>query len=661
VALEIYVDKGQSYKTHHAMESLKNSMRWDEETFGLEYDLDIYMIVAVESFNFGAMENKGLNIFNSAFVLADPKTATDIDYQNVEGVVGHEYFHNWSGNRVTCRDWFQLTLKEGLTVFRDQEFSSDMLSRAVKRIEDVKRLKELQFSEDAGPMSHPIRPSSYIEINNFYTATVYEKGAEVIRMIHTLIGDKNFKRGITEYFKRYDGLAVTTEDFVSAMEAASGKDLTQFKNWYSRPGTPTLKVEASYDASSKRYTMKVQQKYPSVMNERLENNVLHMPFKFALFGSDGKMIGTEMVHELSRLEEVIVIDNVTSRPTPSLNRSFAAPVHVDYAYSDEELLHLVAFDTDPVSRYEALQRVYTTTIKNWVKTLVKGEELPQELFGAFASGLSRMLKDGAMDPAFKAHLFEVPSESQIHQELDEVSIEEVNQAVKHLKHLMGKTFLADWNSLYQEHLNPLVGDTSAKAMGSRALKNRSLSMMVASLNPSAHSILEAHFYQAKTMTEEATGLALYCQLGGAEATRALEHFYKKWHHEPLVMLRWFGSQASFSKPSEVLERIEKIENDKAFRAQVPNDLRSLYQNFARTNMLGFHTKDGSGYNFFTSRIARIDKFNPQVAARLTGAFALMPKMDQSRKQLMKNALKELVDAGVSKDVYEVASRYLGQS
>ncbi|MBY0515527.1 MAG: aminopeptidase N [Bacteriovoracaceae bacterium] len=656
VALEVYVDKGQGSKTKHAIESLAHAMKWDEETFGLEYDLDIYMIVAVESFNFGAMENKGLNIFNSAYVLADPTTATDGDFQNIEGVVGHEYFHNWTGNRVTCRDWFQLTLKEGLTVFRDQEFSSDMLSRAVKRIEDVKRLKEAQFSEDAGPMSHPIRPTSYIEINNFYTATVYEKGAEVIRMIHTLIGDKNFKRGITEYFKRHDGQAVTTEDFVSAMEFAGERDLTQFKNWYSRPGTPTLVVRGTYDESAKTYTVNVKQKYASVMNERLENNVLLIPFKMALFAQDGKMIGNESLVEVTKLEQEFVINNVTSKPIPSWNRSFSAPVHVDYPYTEEELLHLVAFDTDAVSRYEALQRVYINTIKSWIKSTP-----PSELPSAFAKSLSLMIKDESIDPAFKAYLFEVPSESQIHQDLDVAQIESVNAALKQLQHLIGKTFSADWMRIYQNHLDPRVGDVSAKAMGSRALKNRALMMLVKGQHADAAKTLHSHFYQAKTMSEESVGLALYCQMSGADSQEAITHFYKKWKHEPLVMLRWFGSQAAYTNSNEVLERLVKLESDPVFRNQVPNDLRGLYQNFAKGNLMSFHAQDGSGYEFLSERIARIDKFNPQVASRLTGAFGLMPKMDEGRKSKMKGALKKLVEGGASKDVYEVASRYLGQS
>lgn len=670
VDLEVYVDKGQGHKTAHALRSLQNSMKWDEDTFGLEYDLDIYMIVAVESFNFGAMENKGLNIFNSAYVLADPKSATDGDFQGVEGVVGHEYFHNWTGNRVTCRDWFQLTLKEGLTVFRDQEFSSDMLSRSVKRIEDVKRLKEMQFPEDAGPTAHPIRPSSYIEINNFYTATVYEKGAEVIRMIHTLIGDKKFKEGITKYFELFDGQAVTTEDFIKAMEIVSGRDFNQFKNWYSRPGTPTLEVSAKFDSASAEYRVNVKQVYPSVGHERLENNVLLVPFKIALFDDNGKAIelvrkgeslGTEAVIELTQLNEDIVFEKISARPAPSWNRSFAAPVHVNYAYSDLELLHLVAHDTDAVSRYEALQRIYTSLLSIWVKSLKEGNKLPEALSDGLKVGLERILKDNSIDPAFKAYLFEIPSEAQMNQELEVAAIEEVNQAVRHLTHLIGSTFFDLWRELYQNHKDPQNGVLTARAYGSRAIKNRALVMMVKSHRSEAIELLQEHFYDAETMTEEAVGHALYCQLGGDEGKKATDHFYKKWKHEPLVMLRWFGAQAGYSKPAEAIAKIEAVEKDPVFRAKVPNDIRGLYQAFVRSNLLAFHAKDGSGYKFMAERIKRVDAFNPQVASRLTGAFALIPKMDAGRKALMKEALINLVEGKPSRDVFEMASRYLGQA
>lgn len=658
VALEVYVDKGQGHKTAHALHSLKNAMRWDEETFGLEYDLDIYMIVAVESFNFGAMENKGLNIFNSAFVLADPESATDSDFQNVEGVVGHEYFHNWTGNRVTCRDWFQLTLKEGLTVFRDQEFSADMLSRPVKRIEDVKRLREMQFSEDAGPLSHPIRPSSYIEINNFYTATVYEKGAEVIRMIHTLIGDKHFKAGITEYFHRYDGQAVTTDDFVSAMEAASGRDLTQFKNWYSRPGTPTLVVQGTYDVDKAEYRLNVRQKYPMVGRERLnEDNVLHVPFKVALFDNTGRMVGEERVLELKRLEETFTFTNVLTPPVPSLNRSFAAPVHVDFAYTQESLLHLVAHDTDPVSRYEALQRVYTTLLENWVSS----GELPQSLPENLMLALEKILKDDQLDPAFKAYLFDLPSESQLHQGQDKVEVDGTHAAVKRMYHLVGAGFAEEWKRLYQRHIDSRAGDVSAEACAGRALKNRSLQMLMRGKVAGAESLLASHLKTARTMTEEAIALNLYCAHQPAGFADVVRAFRSKWKHEPLVMLRWFGAQAAYARPEDAIARMEELEKDSCFRAQVPNDIRGLYQSFSRSNLVSFHRLDGAGYRFLAERICQVDSFNPQVASRLTGAFAMLPKMDGTRRGLMQEALKSIVGGNPSKDVFEVASRYLGQA
>lgn len=656
VALEVYVDKGQASKTGHALYSLKNSMKWDEDTFGLEYDLDIYMIVAVESFNFGAMENKGLNIFNSALVLADPKTATDSSYQSIEAVVAHEYFHNWSGNRVTCRDWFQLTLKEGLTVFRDQEFSSDMLSRAVKRIEDVKRLKEFQFPEDAGPMSHPIRPSSYIEINNFYTATVYEKGAEIIRMIHTLIGDKNFKKGLTTYFTRFDGQAVTTDDFVQCMEETSGKNLSQFKNWYTRPGTPTVKIHMEHNPETSELKIKLEQKYPSVLNERLENNVLLIPFKMAFYDSQGRSVGTEEMVELTELTQTITLTGFKERPTPSWNRSFAAPIMVDYNYTDTELYHLMSFDTDPVSRYEATQKIYHQTLEVWITDLKAGKTLPSELHSSLKSALSEILNDSTLDPSFVAYLFDMPSESQVNQQLEVASIDEAHKACQHLKYLVGSTFYADWKRLFETHQDPRVGDVSAQAMGSRALKNCALAMMVKSKNPEALTLLDKFYAHAQTMTEEAQGLALYCSLQTASAQKAIESFYKKWKHEPLVMLHWFSLQSSYARE---LKDLEKLEENSSFRAKVPNDLRGLYQSFARHNLSLFHSAEG--YQFLAERIKRIDAYNPQVASRLTSSFSLMPKMDSERKGLMKSALKSIVEAQPSKDVFEVASRYLGQS
>ena len=657
VALEVYVDKGQASKTGHALYSLKNSMKWDEDTFGLEYDLDIYMIVAVESFNFGAMENKGLNIFNSALVLADPKTATDSSFQSIEAVVAHEYFHNWSGNRVTCRDWFQLTLKEGLTVFRDQEFSADMLSRAVKRIEDVKRLKEFQFPEDAGPMSHPIRPSSYIEINNFYTATVYEKGAEIIRMIHTLVGDKAFKQGLTLYFTRFDGQAVTTENFVQCMEEKSGRDLSQFKNWYARPGTPTVKVALSHDSTTGDLRVDFEQKYPSVLNERLENNVLLVPFKMAFFDQQGQMVLEKMV-ELKELKESVTFKNMPAGLTPSWNRSFAAPIIVDYAYEDSELYHLMSFDTDPVSRYEATQKIYMKTLSSWIKMLKAGQTLPASLDVSLKKALDQILKDSKLDPSFVAYLFDMPSETQVNQQLDQASITEAHEACQHLKFLVGSTFYVDWKRLYETFHDPRVGDVSAQAMGARAIKNCALAMMVKSKQQEALTTLEKFYKHAQTMTEEAQALALYCSLKIPASVTAIDGFYKKWKHEPLVMLHWFSLQASYASS---LSELEALEQHPSFRARVPNDIRGIYMSYARHNLSLFHHQDGSGYRFLADRIKRIDAFNPQLAARIVSSFSMMPKMDVERKGLMKTALKSLVESQPSKDVFEVASRYLGQS
>lgn len=436
IALEIYVDKGNLGKTPHAMESLKQSMKWDEETFGLEYDLDIYMIVAVDSFNMGAMENKGLNIFNSTYTLADEKSATDHDFQNIQGVIGHEYFHNWTGNRVTCRDWFQLTLKEGLTVFRDQEFSSDMLSRAVKRLEDVRLLKDSQFAEDAGPLSHPIRPTSYIEINNFYTRTVYEKGSEVIRMIHTLIGKDHFRKGMDKYFELHDGHAVTTEDFVNAMEVASGKDLSQFKNWYSRPGTPTVSIKSRIEGQE--IVLEIEQQYPPTTHKVPEGNVLLMPFKIGLLNKKTHE-QKEIMLELTKLKESFRFP-CNGDVILSLNRGFSAPVYVEYGYENADLIHLMSFDSDPYCRYEATQKIYDYVFKSDFNQYKASGTLVGDLREDFKKAFEKLLNDDSIDLSFKSYLLDLPSENSFSQEMLQPDFDAIHLVHRNLRKKIGSRF-----------------------------------------------------------------------------------------------------------------------------------------------------------------------------------------------------------------------------
>lgn len=652
VDLEIYVDKGNLGKTPFALESLKKSMKWDEESFGLEYDLDIYMIVAVDSFNMGAMENKGLNIFNSTYVLADESSATDHDFQNIQGVIGHEYFHNWTGNRVTCRDWFQLTLKEGLTVYRDQEFSADMLSRAVKRLEDIRRLKDAQFAEDAGPLAHPIRPSSYIEINNFYTLTIYEKGAEVIRMIASLIGKENFRKGMNKYFELYDGMAVTTEDFVRAMELASGRDLTQFKNWYSRAGTPTLIVHS--ENKDGELLLTIEQKYPNTAWEVSKENVLHMPFCIGILNGERQ---EQKVLELTKLKETFNL-RTEGAPILSLNRGLTAPVKVEYNYSIDELLHLMAYDADPYSRYEATQKVYDYELKKEFEHLSSRGKLKEDLAPEFSNAIQKLLEDKQIDHSFKSYLLDLPTENYFAQNMASPDFNAIHSVLRNFRHKMGQIFQGWFLNQHKELSSGKKFELTPKAYGERSLKNQCLSYLVSSGSQEGMMVLENHYANASNMTEEIYGLCQYVQTGAELDHPAIRSFYSKWRNDSLVMLKWFTALAAFSPANKAIHRLENLENDPLFLREVPNYLRSLYAQFGRNNLVAFHAEDGSGYQFLAERIKKIDKFNPQVASRVAQSFSLINKLDESRQKQMKMALKGIMDGGPSKDTYEVISKYL---
>ena len=654
IDLEIYVDKGNLGKTSHAMESLKQSMKWDEETFGLEYDLDIYMIVAVDSFNMGAMENKGLNIFNSTYTLADEKSATDHDFQNIQGVIGHEYFHNWTGNRVTCRDWFQLTLKEGLTVFRDQEFSSDMLSRAVKRLEDVRLLKDSQFAEDAGPLSHPIRPSSYIEINNFYTRTVYEKGSEVIRMIQTLIGKDKFRKGMDKYFELHDGQAVTTEDFVNAMELASGKDLTQFKNWYSRPGTPTVVINSRQDGS--QVILEVEQQYAPTTLKVPEGNVLHMPFMVGLLDTK-TLTQTEVLIELTKLKETFSFP-AEGEVILSLNRGFSAPVYVDYPYKTSELIQLMAFDRDPYCRYEATQKIYDHVFKSDFNHYQTTGNLAPGLSDDFKLAMENLLKDEFIDHSFKSYLLDLPNENGLSREMLHPDFDAIHLVHGNLREKIGLTF-QDW-FLKKHHMLSQTSkfELTPKAFGERALKNQCLTYLVASKTKEGLKALDNHYNNATNMTEEIHALQLYIMSGVPFEHESVQKFYHKWKNDSLVMLKWFGSLASYSPKKDAIQRLEKLEKDPFFLGQVPNYLRALYLQFSKNNLDSFHDLNGKGYEFIAERIKSIDGFNPSVASRAASAFSLITRLDEKRQKGMREALSKIMAQGPSKDTYEVIYKYL---
>jgi aminopeptidase N len=652
VSLEIYVDKGNLKKTPHAMESLRTAMKWDEDTFGLEYDLDVYMIVAVDSFNMGAMENKGLNIFNSTYTLADEKSATDQDFQNIQGVIGHEYFHNWTGNRVTCRDWFQLTLKEGLTVYRDQEFSSDMLSRAVKRLEDVRLLKESQFAEDSGPLAHPIRPSSFVEINNFYTRTVYEKGSEVIRMIATLLGKEKFRKGMDKYFELFDGKAVTTEDFVHAMELASGRDLGQFKNWYFRAGTPILKVTC--EIKDDTFYLTVDQKYPLTSWQVPEDNVLHMPFRVGLLFKDFEI---DQTLELTKLHETFTFKIPKGeRPVLSLNRGFSAPVQVEYEYTFEDLLDLMARDKDFYCRYEATQKVYNQIFRSDLAHYNASGELSMVLRPEFVRAMRQLLKDESLDNSFKSYLLELPTENALSQETERPDFTAIHKVLSHLEKKLGIEFF-DWFAKKHNELSQSTGfELSPRAFGERALKNQCVSYIASSELGEVN--LQRHYELATNMTEELKGLVLYIQNGAGPEHPAVQAFYKKWEHDSLVMLKWFAALAANSRPEVALKIVQKLEDDPIFERQVPNYLRSLYLQFAKNNLAAFHSVDGSGYRFLAERIIKIDKFNPQVASRAATSFSMINRLDEERRAQMKKALTMIMDQAPSRDTFELVSKYL---
>lgn len=656
VDLEIFVDKGNLHKTVHAMKSLKESMKWDEETYGLEYDLNNYMIVAVDSFNMGAMENKGLNIFNSSYTLADQKSATDHDFQNIQGVIGHEYFHNWTGNRVTCRDWFQLTLKEGLTVFRDQEFSSDMLSRSVKRLEDVRLLKEGQFAEDAGPLSHPIRPSSYIEINNFYTRTVYEKGAEVIRMIQTLIGKENFRKGMDEYFRRHDGQAVTTEDFIRSMEAASGKDLSQFENWYSRPGTPTLIINSQ--KKDQELVLHIEQKYPVTNHGNPEGNILHMPFVIGLIDKNTKEVSEKKL-EIRSLKESFHFP-IRGDYILSLNRGFSAPVHVEYPFELSDLMGLMSFDNDPYCRYEATQKIYDHFLKFELNQYKNNGTLSLSLDDDFKKALEELLNDESIDLSFKSYLLDFPTENTFSQEMHSPDFDAIHLVHHHLKEKIGLTF-QDWFLKNHERLEQKsYFELTPKAFGERALRNQCLSFLVASKTQLGMEALERHYSKASNMTEEIFALQEYIKTGVSMEHDSVQRFYHKWSKDSLVMLKWFGALSSFSPKECIIDRLNKLEKDPLFLKEVPNYLRALYLQYSRHNLHSFHDQSGVGYKFLADRIISIDAFNPQVASRAASAFSMINKLDDERKRLMKESLEEVMSKKPSRDTYEVISKYLAQ-
>jgi aminopeptidase N len=666
IALQIFVEERNRYKCDHAMQSLKQSMRWDEEVYGLEYDLDEYKILAVDDFNMGAMENKGLNIFNSKYVLAKPETATDADFQGIEGVIGHEYFHNWTGNRVTCRDWFQLSLKEGLTVFRDQEFSSDMGSRPVKRINEVRLLRNAQFPEDAGPMAHPVRPDSYVEINNFYTATVYNKGAEVIRMYQTLLGRDTFIKGVKLYLERYDGQAVTTDDFLATMAETGGLDLSQFGRWYSQAGTPVLEVDGAYDADSRSYQLTVRQTCPETPGQAVKQPFL-IPLAIGLPGPDGidqplrlatdsgPAAGT-LVLQVREREESFRIEGVARAPVPSLLRDFSAPVQLRFDYSAADLAFLFAHDSDAFNRWEAGQRLASLVLLGMVDAIQAGREPDKpELF---LEAFGRALANRNADPALLNLALTLPAEIELAEAMavaDPVAVHAARQA---LRLTLAGELEAEFYHIVQLMSDNTLYSIAPEAIGRRSLKNLCLGFLALLQTDRIAEQCFEQFTAADNMTDRLAALTCLVHARLPRWEESLAAFYHRFQDDPLVVDKWFTLQAT-APGNETLEHVRQLMGHPAFNLKNPNRMRALISAFAHANPACFHDDTGAGYRFVADRVIELDAFNPQVAARLTGALIRWRRYGEKRRQLMRAQLERIRQRdGLSRDVAEIVGKAL---
>jgi aminopeptidase N len=682
--LQVYSDRGARPRTAWALDSLARAMHWDERRFGLELDLDRFMIVAARDFNMGAMENKGLNVFNSAYVLADKDTATDTAYRNIEAVIGHEYFHNWTGNRVTCRDWFQLSLKEGLTVFRDQEFSADMLAqglqgpeavsaRAVKRIDDVTTLRLAQFPEDAGPMAHPIRPESYQEIGNFYTATVYEKGAEVIRMQHTLLGEEGFCAGLAEYFRRHDGQAVTCDDFVSAMESVytrqnPGKDLAVFRRWYSQAGTPRVSVSLSWNAQAKSCEVTLRQRCAPAGIEKLQDPPaakppLHIPFALGLLARDGspQQIALEngkpadtVLLELTEQAQTWTLTGVDKEPVPSLLRNFSAPVIVEYDRPDKDLALLAQHDTDAFARWEAGREL---AARQLLKLIGSGGDAAS-VQPLFIEVWRSLLQDTSITDAYKARVLALPGEKELLEKTQPLDPLGAVRAVRELRATLGRELSALWLQAYEDAGKLDAGPYSPdpESAGHRALRNLALSYLMAGDASLATKMAVAQYYDADNMTDAIGGLAALVQNGDpAERSRALDHFYQRWQQDPLVMDKWFTLQAT--APDATVETVRALMLHPAFSLRNPNRARSLVFQFCMNNLTGIHNE--AGYAYWAEQVLALDALNPEIAARLARAFDNWARYAEPQRTGMRAALEKVQQhPGLSRNVAEIVSKAL---
>jgi aminopeptidase N len=651
--LQIWVEPHDLSKTRHAMDSLITSIHWDEKRFGLELDLERFMIVAVSDFNMGAMENKGLNIFNTKFVLAQPETATDADFANIESVVAHEYFHNWTGNRVTCQDWFQLSLKEGLTVFRDQEFSADQMGsesgRAVKRIEDVRLLRQFQFPEDAGPMAHPIRPNEYQEINNFYTVTVYEKGAEVVRMYQTLLGKDGFRKGMDLYFKRHDGQAVTCDDFLAAMADANGRDLTQFQNWYSQAGTPRVKVQEHYDSAKQQFHLTLTQSCAPSPGQA-DKKPFHIPLRMRLITVDNKH--QEILLELTQTVQSWTFESVADRPVLSINRDFSAPIHLDFEQSESDLLTLFIGDDDPYNRWEAGQKL--------AMQMILSQRLPDvNLINAYRN----LLLDHHLDPAFKELAFTLPAETYLYEQCATVEPQQIFIARRDFRKAIAQQLQLEWAALYQQMQTPGPFKPDAVNAGKRALKNLALNMLLEADTLTWTPMAINQYQVADNMTDRYSALAALVTHGSKAAHECLTDFFSRFANEALVIDKWFALQAS--RPSvdglePTLINVKRLREHPAFKLNNPNRVRSVIHAFCSNNPSSFHQKDGGAYDFWADSVLALDPVNPQVAARLARALDRWRIFAQPYQNHMKAALERVsVCQTLSPDVREVIGKALG--
>ena len=672
--LQVWVEKGNLDKTTHAMKSLKHSILWDEERYGLELDLDRFMIVAVSDFNMGAMENKGLNIFNTKFVLANPEIATDTDYENIEAVVGHEYFHNWTGNRVTCRDWFQLSLKEGLTVFRDQEFTADRIGsesgRAVKRIGDVRYLRQLQFPEDAGAMAHPVRPDSYSEINNFYTVTIYEKGSEVVRMYQTLLGHEGFRQGMDLYFKRHDGQAVECKDFLNAMADANHRNLRQFERWYSQAGTPRVKLQAKHDAKNQTLTIKLSQSCPPTPNQDKKLPFL-IPIAIGLLDSKGEdmllycnqlpkkpSVPTTAILELNRRSQTFTFTKVKEKPVLSTLRNFSAPIILEYEQTDEELMHLLQHDSDSFNRWEAGQRLAMRRLTTYVDDIAYNRELIHDPKITFA--FQSILTNTSLDPAFKELILTLPTDVMISEQMDIIDPQAITKARHFMCVALAKALKDKWLHIYENNQSQQAFIASHEEAGRRSLKNLALSYLIELGEKHLQKLAIAQFNHADNMTDRLAALTALVHSNDIEAqkeaTQCLHQFYKKYESEALVIDKWFTLQAT--SPAINVKNIRKLAKHYSFTLKNPNRARSLVFSFCNNNMAQFHAKDGSGYEFWAEYVIALDQTNPQIAARLARSLSQWYRYISPLRNHAQDVLQLIKKRKLSRDTHEVINKLL---